>query len=171
MSDTPPAAPVLERLVHAYGAQRDLGALFSALFTDPAFTAAQGSLVIGPVEWMVGVLRALRVPLDDAATVTAVAGALDSLGQLPFYPPSVGGWPSGTVWLSTAAADLRFGAAAELAAKADLAAVTGSGSTTARLETTAHSLGVANWSAPTLALLKGYVGKPARSGRRRREHP
>jgi uncharacterized protein (DUF1800 family) len=159
VSDAAPSAQVLERLVHAYGTKRDLGALFTAMFSDPAFAAAQGSFVIGPVEWLVGAARALRVPLDDAATLTAATTALDSLGQLPFFPPSVGGWPSGAVWLSTAAADLRFGAAADLTAKADLSAI--AGSTTARLESTAHLLGIAHWSSATLAVLKGFAARPA----------
>ena len=42
---TPPASSaVVDRLVAAYGPQRDLKAMFSALFTDPAFAAAEGSL-------------------------------------------------------------------------------------------------------------------------------
>lgn len=159
VSDAAPSPQVVERLVHAYGSKRDLGALFTAMFTDPAFAVAQGSFVIGPVEWLIGAVRALRVPLDDAETLTAAATALDSLGQLPFSPPSVGGWPSGAVWLSTAAADLRFGAAADLTAKADLSAI--AGSTTARLESTAHLLGIAHWSSATLSVLKGVAARPA----------
>lgn len=157
VSDTPPAQPVLDRLVAAYGSRRDLAALCTALLTDPAFAAAQGTLVIGPVEWLVGAVRALRVPFDDAAAAKA-AGVLDSLGQLPFFPPSVGGWPSGRVWLSTAAADLRFRAAATLVGAAPLPTLTGS--TTARLETVAHALGVAGWSTGSLPVLKGLTGRP-----------
>lgn len=153
VSDTPPSPAVLTRIVHSYGADRNLASALHVTLTDPAFTAAAGSFVIGPVEWMVGVLRALRVPLERDATVRKVASALQSLGQLPFYPPSVGGWPSGPVWLSTAAADLRFRAAATLLPLADLPALPVS--TTARLEAVAHLLGIATWSDRTLAVLKG----------------
>lgn len=159
VSNTPPPADVLHRLVDAYGPKRDLHALFAAMFTDPAFAAAQGTFIIGPVEWLIGALRALRVPLDSDEKVKEVAGTLDSLGQLPFFPPSVGGWPSGLVWMSTAAADLRFQAAMTLAQRADLSTI--SGSTSSKLDSLAHLLGVESWSAQSLAVLKGSAADPA----------
>lgn len=157
-SDTAPDPALVDRLAAAYGPTRDLKALLSALFTDPAFTAAEGSLLIGPVEWLVGAVRALQVPLDTDASVKGAAGALQALGQLPFEPPSVGGWPSGQVWASTAAADLRFRAASRLAAQARVSMPTGS--TTTRLEALAHLLGVETWSARSLAVLKGAGAAP-----------
>ncbi|HRW19211.1 MAG TPA: DUF1800 family protein, partial [Dermatophilaceae bacterium] len=45
--------------------------------------------------------------------------ALRRLGQVPFAPPSVGGWPSGRAWLSTAAAQTRLEVSRELAEAAD----------------------------------------------------
>ena len=95
------------------------------------------------------------MPLESDKVVTTVATALTALGQQPFYPPSVGGWPNGQVWLSTAAADLRFRAASRLAVHAQLPAPTGS--TTARLEALAHLLGVDSWSNGTLAVLRGSM--------------
>ena len=59
------------------------------------------------------------------------------------------------MWLSTAAADLRFRAATRLTQTADLAVV--SGSATAQVEAVGHLLGVATWSNATLAVLKGSV--------------
>ncbi|WP_375481952.1 DUF1800 family protein [uncultured Jatrophihabitans sp.] len=159
VSSTPPAKDVLARLTAAYGAKRDLKALFTALFTDPSFAAAEGSLIIGPTEWLIGSARILRVSLDDARSAAQAAGALDSLGQLPFYPPSVGGWPSGQVWASTAAADLRFRYAAMLVKQAQLPAL--AGSVTSRLEAVAHLLGVDTWSARSLAVLKGSASNAA----------
>ncbi|MGI8680502.1 MAG: DUF1800 domain-containing protein [Jatrophihabitans sp.] len=158
VSNTAPAKDVLDRLVAAYGPKRDLAALFRTMFTDPSFQAAGGTFVIGPVEWLVGAVRALKVPTDSDKQVAQFGTLLDSLGQLPLYPPSVGGWPSGPVWLSTAAADLRFRGAAMLTQHADLSTITGS--TTARLETVAQLLGVAAWSPRTLSVLKGSANDP-----------
>ena len=158
VSDADPAPAVLDRLLAAYGPGRDLRALLRTMFTDPSFAAAEGSFVVGPVEWLVGAVRVLGVSLDGTQQVQMVAATLDSLGQLPFYPPSVGGWPSGMVWLSTAAADLRFRAASLLAQRAELPTLTGS--TTARLEALAHLLGVDSWSAQSLAVLKGSAAQP-----------
>ena len=42
------------------------------------------------------------------------------MGQLPFAPPSVGGWPSGSAWLGTAATQTRLRLAAFFAARADV---------------------------------------------------
>ena len=158
VSNNPPSSTVLDRLVAAYGPKRDLRALFGAMFADPSFAAAEGTYLIGPVEWLVGAVRALDVRVDASKQLKQLAGALQALGQLPFFPPSVGGWPSGMVWMSTAAADLRFRTALLLAARAELP--TPSGSTTAKLEALAHQLGVETWSTRSLDVLKGSIGQP-----------
>ena len=62
VSDTPPAPETVTAIAAAYGNRRDLSAMFSAMFTRPEFGAAEGSLVIDPVEWLIGATRALRVP-------------------------------------------------------------------------------------------------------------
>lgn len=158
VSNNPPPDAVLNRLVAAYGPKRDLKAMFAAMFTDPAFAAAEGSYIIGPVEWLIGAIRALNVTIDGQLQLKQVSTTLDSLGQLPLFPPSVGGWPSGLVWMSTAAADIRFRAATLLTQHAELASITGS--TTSKLEALAHLLGIDSWSAQSLAVLKGTAATP-----------
>ncbi|WP_375490575.1 DUF1800 family protein [uncultured Jatrophihabitans sp.] len=158
VSNTPPDAATQGRLLAAYGPKRDLHALLTAMFTDRSFAAAEGSFIIGPVEWLIGAMRVLHVDVSSAAEHKQLASSLDSLGQLPFYPPSVGGWPTGLVWMSTASADLRFKAATLLAQRAQLPTLPGS--TTAKLEALAHLLGVDTWSGRTLAVLKGAVSDP-----------
>ena len=105
-----PAA--LDRLVAAYGPGRDVTALLRALLTDPDFRApaTRGALVAAPVEYVAGSYRSLglRPPRDDRTAGPGAAGALTRLGQVPFRPPSVGGWPAGTAWLSTAATRARL---------------------------------------------------------------
>ena len=44
---------------------------------------------------------------DVAKELKLAETTLRALGQRPFYPPSVGGWPHGQVWLSTASAEAR----------------------------------------------------------------
>ena len=92
------------------------------MLTDDAYAATSGSLVASPVEWVVGAMRSLHVKTDDA-TVKKAAGAMRALGQLPFFPPNVSGWPSGQAWLSTASATTRVQTAALLARAGDLQAV------------------------------------------------
>lgn len=145
-----------DRLLAAYGPRRDLAELLVAMFTDHAFDDARDTFVVGPVEWLIGAMRALGVTADSDAELRQTTATLDALGQLPFFPPSVGGWPSGAVWLSTAAADLRFRAAGRLVQHADLDDLTGS--PTARVEAIAYRLGIATWSDRTLAVLRGTAG-------------
>ena len=163
-------AATQRNLLAAYGSGRDLGALVRALFTDPAFlsrTAAVGAtardaLVKQPVEYVVGVLRALRItpPADGAATQSAVLRTvLGGLGQVPFAPPNVGGWPSGQLWLTTAAAQARIDFARWAVTVGDFSAVTDAAAS-ARIDTVAHLLGVDTFSQRTAAALADVAGDP-----------
>ena len=110
----------LDRLTTAYRPGRDVTALLRALLTDPAFPATRGQLVKQPVEWLVGAARQLGIrpgelPDNDRQQVLA---HLDAMGQVPFDPPSVGGWPAGTAWLTTSATQVRLRAATLLAGRA-----------------------------------------------------
>ena len=160
VSANPPSTATLDRLVTAYGDQRDLRSLLTAMLTSADFVAAYGTIVIGPVEWLIGAIRALRIPIVDDAAARKVVAVLRTLGQIPFYPPNVGGWPSGAAWLSTAAADARIQAAAALASQADLDAIRGS--TAAKVDAVAHLLGVASWSARSAAVLAETAVDPRR---------
>ncbi len=153
-----PPAPTLARLVAAYGSKRDLSALFRAIFTDPAFAAADGSLVASPVEWYVGAARALRTPTDDQ-TLTKAAATLRQLGQEPFLPPSVGGWPGGTAWLSTAAAVIRQRAAGQLVKTGNIAPVADA-APAARIDAVVHLIGLPRLSPRTRSALTSAGGNP-----------
>ncbi len=111
------------RLVAAYHPARDVTALLRALFSDPDFARTGGQLVKQPVEWAVGAMRQLGIrpgELSDKEKKQLLQG-LDLLGQVPLKPPSVGGWPAGTAWLTTSSAQLRLVAADFLAGHADAA--------------------------------------------------
>jgi uncharacterized protein (DUF1800 family) len=114
-------------------------------FKDPA-----SSLVKQPVEWAVGLLRALRIrpgKLDEKEQTKLLAG-LRGMGQLPYRPPSVGGWPAGASWLTTSAGVTRLQLAQQLAKKADLSAVKNE-------QDVAALLGVDGWSERTKTALAG----------------
>jgi uncharacterized protein (DUF1800 family) len=119
--DIPPST--VDRLAAAYRPGRDVTALLRALFTDPGF--GRDLLVKQPVEWAVGAMRQLRIrpgALPDQQQRQLLQG-LDALGQVPFRPPSVGGWPAGAAWLTTSAAQVRTQFGRALAAQADRAVV------------------------------------------------
>jgi uncharacterized protein (DUF1800 family) len=160
VSDTPPDAATVARLVSAYGSGRDLSAMFRAIYTDQSFAHAANSIVAGPVEWLIGAARALKVPMT-ADNQKKFAGALRSLGQLPFYPPNVSGWPSGHAWLSTAAADLRTQAAAALTKAGDLSFVS-SAPASQRIDAAGYLLGIGNFSDQSAKALQPLVNDPPR---------
>ena len=157
VSDTAPSRPALAAITSAYGPTRDCAAMFAAMLTGSDFGAANGSLVIDPVEWLVGAVRTLRVPIRDDAAAKKLLGVLRALGQLPFYPPNVSGWPSGQAWLSTAAADARMQTALALTKAADLGSVS-SVSASNRVDAVGYLLGVGAWSPRSAAVLRGATG-------------
>jgi uncharacterized protein (DUF1800 family) len=158
-SDAPPSPQALDRLVTAYGPGRNLGALTRAILTDDEFVGSRAAIVNTPVEWLVGVIRTLRVPVDTPARLKMADAALKSLGQRPFYPPDVGGWPHGRVWMSTASADVRMRAASQMARNGDLSTVedTGAGD---RIDAVGYLIGVGAWSDRTVTALQPLVRTP-----------
>src|SRR5687767_9404911 len=73
--------------------------LVRALLTSRAFWAEEnrGVLVKSPVELVVGTLRVFEMrPLDLRPAAIACA----TLGQNPFAPPNVKGWPGGEAWIN-----------------------------------------------------------------------
>lgn len=73
--------------------------LLRALFLSPAFAdpAHRGTLVKGPVELLVGTVRLVGLPVDDAARLARAGRAL---GQDLFDPPDVRGWSGGVSWIT-----------------------------------------------------------------------
>lgn len=159
-SDDPPSRAALDGLVSAYGPGRNLRALTRAILTDDEFVRGRATVVNPPVEWLVGVMRALRVPLDPSTRKVADA-TLHALGQRPFYPPSVGGWPRGQVWLSTASAEARLRAAGRLAQAGDLSGVE-SAAVGDRIDAVGYLIGVGDWSDRTADALQPLVRNPPR---------
>jgi uncharacterized protein (DUF1800 family) len=159
-SDEPPSPQALDRLLAAYGPGRNLRALTRAILTDSEFTGGRATVVNTPTEWLVGVMRALRVPADQPAQRKLADATLQALGQRPFYPPSVGGWPRGQVWLSTASAGARLRAATRLAHAGDISSIeeTGPGD---RIDAVGYLIGVGAWSDRTVRALQPLARQPA----------
>ncbi|TCM51455.1 DUF1800 family protein [Kribbella sp. VKM Ac-2568] len=156
VSSTPPSAETVRRLVAAYGSKRDIGAVLKAMVAEAAFRDSASALVKQPVEWAVGLMRALGIQpakLDDKTRVMLLA-ALRGMGQLPLRPPSVGGWPSGASWLTTSAGVTRLRLAQLLARKAELGQLQKS---SARVDGVRVLLGVDAWSSRTKDALAGLT--------------
>ncbi len=95
----PPTDELLEPLATQFRrSDYDIGALVrtmlrSNLFFAPATYRAR---VKSPVDFTLGIVRALEGKIGT----TALAQALENLGQNLFYPPSVKGWDGGPAWLN-----------------------------------------------------------------------
>ncbi|MCF6386875.1 DUF1800 domain-containing protein [Mycobacterium sp. MBM] len=160
-ADTDPTPATLDRLVAAYGPNRDLKALTKAIFVDPDFITAAGTAVVTPVDWLIGMLRSLSVPLDGPQTLTACDVVLKVMGQRPFAPPDVDGWPQGRVWLSNTSAAARVWAADRFVPLGDLSTVTQAPAGD-RIDAAGYLLGIGAWSDTTAAALKPLTGRPDR---------
>lgn len=158
-SDTAPDAATTDRMATLFRPGWDISALLSDMLLSDDFVAARGRTAVNPVEWLIGAVRALKIPVTDAQFTSFLASVLKGLGQLPLYPPSVGGWPSGTAWLSTAAADIRMKTALYLVQRADLDAVNGAGRAD-RVDAAGHLLGVGAWSARSRTVLSDAAADP-----------
>lgn len=158
VSDTPPDPATLDRLVAAYGPDHDITALLRAAVSSPAFRDPAAVLVREPVLWLVSALRAVRLPAS-ALPRAALDTALSGLGQVPFSPPNVGGWPAGSPWLTTAAALTRFRLARSLAALGDISPVSDA-AVAARIDATVALLGLPALTGRTLGALRARVTQP-----------
>jgi uncharacterized protein (DUF1800 family) len=81
------------------------------------------------------------------------------MGQLPFNPPNVGGWPYGQAWLSGVAFQYRFELAWNIVTKGDLSPL--SVPKSKMVQACADWLGVAEWSRRTGSTLAAATGSPS----------
>jgi uncharacterized protein (DUF1800 family) len=114
---------VVRELAADFARDLDVGKLMRAIFLHPDFLApgTRTGLVKQPIEYVVGTLRALN--LRAATAGTNLAQIFDALGQEPFAPPSVGGWPQNGYWLTTSFASARLQFASNVAQKAKVDAI------------------------------------------------
>ena len=82
-------------------ARYEVKPLLRAALTSEAFWSAEhrAALIKSPVDLVVGTLRTFAIhPFDLRPAVFACA----ALGQNPFSPPNVKGWPGGEAWINSA---------------------------------------------------------------------
>lgn len=159
VADTPADPATLDQLVTAYGPGHDITALLTAAVRSPAFRAPASVLVKEPVLWLVAALRALRLRASKLPQAV-LAATLTGLGQIPFAPPNVGGWPAGPQWLTTAAALTRLQVAIRLATLGDISPVTDAAPGD-RVDATAALLGLPMLTDRTRGALRTLTDQPA----------
>ena len=141
-------------------ASRDISAALKAMSADASMRNEKYALVKSPVEWFISACRSLELTPSKLQTSTQLISYLDKLGQVPFNPPNVGGWPAGGAWLSSATAQYRLTFAAWLIKQSDLNALNQIPKD-ARVLKSADWLGVPEWSARTQSALRTSIDDPA----------
>jgi uncharacterized protein (DUF1800 family) len=102
-----PSDSDLQPLIDAYhNNNHSIGAMMRALLTSPAFYAPQAyrARIKSPIEFVVGAFRNLG--LGGIEQSREVLGTLEVMGQAPYDPPNVAGWPGDQVsanWINTGA--------------------------------------------------------------------
>lgn len=142
-------------------AGRDITRAINALATSEAMSDPQYSLVKSPIEWFIGLCRALNITPSKSPKPEQVLNSLDKLGQVPFVPPNVGGWPAGEAWLTAASAQYRLQLCQYLLAHGDISPIS-SVPASARIGAVSDLLGVANWSLRTQRALRNVTSDPTR---------
>ena len=95
-----PSSEVLDNLQNVYlSTDGNIKAVVEAILKSDEFWSenAHLNLVKGPVDFVASALRSLGATVSP----NSVVYTLRMMGQLPFNPPSVFGWPSGPAWIST----------------------------------------------------------------------
>jgi uncharacterized protein (DUF1800 family) len=157
VSTTVPPPTTLAKIFES----REIAPLISAIARDPAMRRPQYSQAKSPVEWFVSACRALRITPSKLGNPSDLSWLLSSMGQFPFNPPSVGGWPYDEAWLTAAAIQYRVNLASTLVQKGDLTPIT-SVPKSKMVQAAADWLGVAQWSTRTERALNQALTDPSR---------
>jgi uncharacterized protein (DUF1800 family) len=147
-------------MVNAF-ANRDVSMLMKSLIESSAFSQEKNSMVKSPVEWFVGLCRALGITPSKLPSPNKLYANLERLSQVPFAPPNVGGWPADQAWLSSASAQFRVSFATSIVAEANLAELTAI-SVVKRPAYLADLLGVVEWSTRTSYAMRAVRDNPQR---------
>lgn len=142
-------------------ASRDIGALVKAIGMHSALDDPNNSMVKSPIDWFVSASRALAITPSKFSNPNLIRNYLDLLGQRPFFPPNVGGWPADQAWLSTSSAQYRIQFATLLVREGDLTPIS-SLAQSKRIDALADWLGIVEWSSRTRMALNGAIKDPAR---------
>jgi len=153
-----PSDPIVSDLAPGYASDLNMTNLLRAIFTHPAFesTAARQGLVKQPIEWVAGIMRALNLRAESfkkQGGAGYLLWVLTNLGQIPFNPPTVGGWGQNGYWLSTAASLAQLNFVQSVTQVANLSVIEETAGPS-RVAVLGEMLGIDSWTPRTDALLQ-----------------
>lgn len=150
VSENPPTEAELLPLLGSIALTPELQRLVTIAVNDTAESSAQRPLAKSPVPWLIGVLRSLDITVGelDVAEQKRIIRQLYAMGQVPFVPPSVAGWPMGSTWFTSTSAQARLNLSLILMKHARLGWLA-KVKPAQRPTVLADHLGVASWSTNT----------------------
>ena len=153
-----PGSPVVGELARSFSTDLNMTGLLRSILLHPNFSSptARTGLVKQPIEWVAGLLRALNLhskTFEKHGGAGYLLGVLSNLGQIPFNPPTVGGWGNNQYWLSSASSLAQLNFAQTITQVADLSVVD-EASGTSRVDALGSLLGIDSWSPKTNAILQ-----------------
>jgi uncharacterized protein (DUF1800 family) len=140
---------------------RDIAELITTIAKNPMMRRPGVSQAKSPVEWFVSSCRALRITPSKLPSPGDVAWMLGSMGQFPFNPPSVGGWPYDEAWLTAASTQYRIDMTYYLLQHGNLDPLT-KVAKSKMVEAAADWLGIPQWSTRTERALNQALTDPNR---------
>jgi uncharacterized protein (DUF1800 family) len=81
----------------------NLKEVLTTLFTSSSFYAAKNQIVKSPLDFVIGSVRALELPIQGEKFYGSILNTLIGLGHAPLMPPNVSGWEGGRSWVSDGA--------------------------------------------------------------------
>jgi len=141
-------------------ASRDIAQAVTATVNSTAISNPKYELVKSPVEWFVAACRALELVPSKLESSEKLINHLNKLGQVPFLPPNVGGWPTDQGWLSSATALYRVAFTNWLIQQSRLRVISEI-PVAQRTQKSADWLGVPEWSERTKLVLDESASNPA----------
>jgi uncharacterized protein (DUF1800 family) len=103
-----PQDQVIKTLADKFrGAQYDIKTLLREIFSHPDFYSAEvmGTQIKSPLQLVVGTARTLEL---DVNNFEFYGRMLLMMGQVPYLPPNVKGWPGGRAWIDTSRLVTRY---------------------------------------------------------------
>ena len=97
--------------------------LLYTILTSKAFysPAAIGTQIKSPIFLVTNAFRSLG--LDGPVTRGGVLNAMEQMGQMPFSPPNVKGWPGGRQWINTSTLFVRCNTIVNMIGRLDDSAI------------------------------------------------
>lgn len=137
--------PLPDNAIQSAFKDRDISKAFNTLASHSGISDEKNSMVKPPLEWFIAACRALNILPSKIGKPETILSFLEKIAQKPLYPPNVGGWPAGEIWLTAANAQYRLALAQLIVSSGDVTPISKLPAYS-RVAAMADFLGIDQWS-------------------------